>query len=172
MPCLLYACPPRPGSVFHSLGMATSPCSTMARAEGWIHEKASTALHPTQVETALASLNQNWPETAPSFVEVIEGFPLGQAALLHLLSVSSICASRLMQDPHLLLWLGQPEVCLAPRDRVQMSHDLHVIAGDSIAAKNFRALRVWKSHEMVRIALREVADVAPLEPEPRRTSDA
>ena len=135
----------------------------MARAEGWIQEKASTALHPTQVETALASLNQNWPETAPSFVEVIEGFPLGQAALLHLLSVSSICASRLMQDPHLLLWLGQPEVCLAPRDRVQMSHDLHVIAGDSIAAKNFRALRVWKSHEMVRIALREVADVAPLE---------
>jgi [glutamine synthetase] adenylyltransferase / [glutamine synthetase]-adenylyl-L-tyrosine phosphorylase len=135
----------------------------MPEAEGWIREKANTALHPSQVESTLTSLNQAWPAAAPPLLEVFETFPPGEAALLHLLSVSSICASRLTQDPQILLWLRQPDVCLAHRDRVQMSHALRTMAGDSMAAANFRAVRVWKGREMVRIALREIADVAPLE---------
>jgi glutamate-ammonia-ligase adenylyltransferase len=135
----------------------------MARPEEWIRQKANGALHPSQVETTLAALNQSWPAAASPLLQVIEGFPLGEAALLNLLSVSSICAFRLSQDPKILLWLRQPEVCLAHRDRVQMSHDLRTVSGTSMAAASFRALRVWKGREMVRIALREVADVAPLE---------
>jgi glutamate-ammonia-ligase adenylyltransferase len=135
----------------------------MAQAERWIREKANTALHRSQVETTLSRLNEVWPATAPSLVGTIEEFPLGEAALLHLLSISHICASRLTQDPQILLWLARPEVSLAQRDRAQMSHDLRIIAEESIPAENFRALRLWKGREMVRIALREIADVAPLE---------
>jgi glutamate-ammonia-ligase adenylyltransferase len=36
-------------------------------------------------------------------------------------------------------------------------------ASDNISAQNFRDLRLWKGREMLRISLREVAEVAPLE---------
>ncbi len=135
----------------------------MDRSDRWIQEKAAVSLHPSQVETALCRLSEAWPITAPPIVELIEEFPLGEAALLHLLALSSVCATRLMRQPEVLIWLGQPEVCLASRDYAQMASDLHMLAGDSIASENFRALRLWKSREMVRIALRELANVAPLE---------
>jgi len=41
--------------------------------------------------------------------------------------------------------------------------DLRKAAGDAIAADNFRALRPVKTREMVRIAVREVANAARLE---------
>src|SRR5260370_12791053 len=44
-----------------------------------------------------------------------------------------------------------------------MANELHHIAGPEVAANNFRALRRWKSREMTRIALREVANAAALE---------
>src|SRR6266571_3408487 len=135
----------------------------MDRSDRWIQEKAAASLDPAQVETALCRLSETWPLTAPPIVDLIEQFPLGEAALLHLLAFSSICATRLMRQPEILIWLGQPEVCLAPRGYAQMASDLRKLAGDSIASENFRALRLWKSREMVRIALRELANVAPLE---------
>ena len=55
-----------------------------------------------------------WPKIGPSEEDdlrsVVEQFPLGEAALLHLISVSSIGAARLARDPHILLWLRHPEV--------------------------------------------------------------
>src|SRR5438552_367482 len=135
----------------------------MDRSDRWIQEKAAASLHPSQVEATLCRLSEIWPITAPPIVDLIEQFPLGQAALLHLLAISSICATRLMRRPEILIWLGQPEVCLAPRGYAQMAGDLRTLAGDSLASENFRALRLWKSREMVRIALRELANVAPLE---------
>ena len=129
----------------------------------WIQEKAGASTHPAQVETTLTQLRDAWPATAPPLVKVVEQFPLGEAALLHLLAISSICATRLARDPKLLLWLHQPDVCLAQRGYAQMSNDLSGLAGDLIAERNFRAVRLWKGREMVRIALRELADVAPLE---------
>ncbi len=135
----------------------------MDRSDRWIQEKAAASLDSAQVETALCRLSETWPLTAPPIVELIEQFSLGEAALLHLLALSSICATRLMRQPEILIWLGQPEVCLAPRGYAQMAGDLRTLAGDSIASENFRALRLWKSREMVRIALRELANVAPLE---------
>src|SRR6266571_594916 len=135
----------------------------MDRGDRWIQEKAAASLQLSQVETALCRLSETWPSTAPPLVDLIEQFPLGEAALLHLLALSSICATRLMRQPEILIWLGQPEVCLAPRGYAQMASDLRKLAGDSIASENFRALRLWKSREMVRIALRELANVAPLE---------
>ncbi len=47
--------------------------------------------------------------------DLIREFPLGEASLLHLISVSSICAARFVRHPEILLWLGHPEICAAPR---------------------------------------------------------
>ncbi|MFN2541975.1 MAG: hypothetical protein ABR514_07390 [Chthoniobacterales bacterium] len=131
----------------------------------WIREKAAESLNSSQVERTLLQLEQQWRASASSLVDLVEQFPLGEAALLHLLAVSTICATRIVRDPGILLWLQQPEVCLSARDRTEMAAGLQAQAnyGDSIAVQNFRALRRWKGREMVRIALREVADAASLE---------
>ena len=128
-----------------------------------IQEKAAASLNPSQVETALVQLSERWPEKAPPLVRVIEQFPLGETALLHLLAVSSTCATRLTRNPETLLWLCKPEVCLASRGHAQMFHELHAMADGSIAKQDFATLRLWKGAEMTRVALRELANVAPLE---------
>src|SRR5437773_4646184 len=130
---------------------------------GWIREKAATSLNPSQVETTLVQLNEQWPASAMSLAEVVQQFPLGEAALLHLLAVSSICAARLTRNPETLLWLARPEVCLASRDRAEMLAEVHALTSDSEVDNNFRALRFWKGREMTRVAVRELAAVAPLE---------
>ena len=130
---------------------------------GWIRKKAATSLNPSQVETTLVQLNEQWPANAMSLAEVVQQFPLGEAALLHLLAVSSICAARLTRNPETLLWLAQPEVCLASRDRAEMLAEVHALTSDSEIDNNFGALRFWKGREMTRVAVRELAAVAPLE---------
>jgi [glutamine synthetase] adenylyltransferase / [glutamine synthetase]-adenylyl-L-tyrosine phosphorylase len=130
---------------------------------GWIREKAATSLNPSQVETTLVQLNEQWPANAMSLAELVEQFPLGEAALLHLLAVSSICAARLTRNPETLLWLAQPEMCLASRDRAEMLAEVHALTSDSEVDNNFGALRFWKGREMTRVAVRELAAVAPLE---------
>src|SRR6266480_511309 len=129
----------------------------------WIREKAAASLNPSQVETSLVQLNERWPPTVPPFADVVRRFPLGEAALIHLLAVSSICATRLIRNPETLLWLQQPEVCLAARGYAEMLNELHNLVGDSVSKQNFAALRSWKGREMTRVALRELARVAPLE---------
>jgi [glutamine synthetase] adenylyltransferase / [glutamine synthetase]-adenylyl-L-tyrosine phosphorylase len=137
----------------------------MDHAVNWIQKKAADSVNPSQVERTLLQIERHWPTTTLPLVDLVEHFPLGEAALLHLFAVSSVCATRLTRDPEILLWLQRPEVCLAPRSGAQMADDLHTEArdSDSIAAGNFRALRRWKGREMVRIAVREVADAAFLE---------
>src|SRR6184192_980840 len=135
----------------------------MDRGDRWIREKAAASLDPPQVETTLSQLSEKWPANAVPLIDVVEQFPLGEAALLHLLAVSSICAARLRRNPEALLWLHQSEVCLASRGYAEMFNELHTLAGDSISEENFGALRFWKGREMTRVALRELANVAPLE---------
>src|SRR5213595_1437493 len=135
----------------------------MDRGDRWIREKAAASLDPPQVETALAQLSEKWPANAVPLIDVVEQFPLGEAALLHLLAVSSICAARLRRNPEALLWLHQSEVCLASRGYAEMFNELCTLAGDSISEENLGALRFWKGREMTRVALRELANVAPLE---------
>src|SRR5947209_8566756 len=126
----------------------------------WIREKAADALDPAQVERTLTRIAEQWPADAPSLVDLVENFPLGLDPLLHLISVSSITAARLVRQPDILLWLQHPDVCASPRSRRRMLADL---PRKSIAEDNFRALRLWKGSEMLRIALREIAGVAELE---------
>src|SRR5213592_4648616 len=135
----------------------------MARSDHWTHKKAAASINPAQVETALIHLREHWPETAQPLIDVVEQFPLGEAALIHLLAISSICAARLTHDPDSLLWLCQPQVCGAPRGYAEMLGYLQRSAGNSIADQGFSALRFWKGREMTRIAVRELANVASLE---------
>src|SRR5262249_45571323 len=135
----------------------------MHRANGWISKKSAASLNPSQVATTLVQLSERWPAKAPPLADVVAQFPLGDTALLHLLAVSSICATRLIQNPETLLWLCEPEVCLGPRGYAEMSGALYALASDSAANQNFTALRFWKGREMTRVALRELANVAPLE---------
>src|SRR6266446_2010417 len=135
----------------------------MDRVNSWIREKAAASLNPPQVEITLVQLSEKWPATAPRLVDVVEQFPLGEAALIHLLAVSSICATRLMRNPETLLWLQNPEVCLAVRSYAEMLNKLHNLAGGSVSNQSFEALRFWKGREMTRVAIRELAKVAPLE---------
>src|SRR5881296_4235695 len=135
----------------------------MAGGTGWTRAKAAASLNPSQVGTTLAQLSERWPANARPLRHLIEQFALSEAALLHLLAVSSICATRLTRNPEILLWLCQPEVCLASRGYAEMFGELRALAGDSIAQQDFAALRFWKGREMTRVALRELAKVAPLE---------
>jgi len=135
----------------------------MEHTVGWIREKAATSLNPSQVETILVQLNEQWPANAMPLADVVEHFPLGEPALLHLLAVSSICASRLTRNPETLLWLAQPGICLASRGHAEMLGELHALAGECASGNNFGALRFWKGREMTRVAVRELAAVAPLE---------
>jgi glutamate-ammonia-ligase adenylyltransferase len=132
-------------------------------APAWIKEKSRPTLNPAQVESVLFELGQRWPEGGTALVDLVDRFPLGESALLHLMAVSTICGTRLLQDPQILLWLAEPETILTTRDPAQMVASLQATGGDTLAADSFRALRVWKNREMVRVALREVADAAPLE---------
>jgi glutamate-ammonia-ligase adenylyltransferase len=136
---------------------------TMDRNDHWIREKAAASLNPAQVETVLIHLSEHWPETAQPLADVVEQFPLGEAALLHLLAVSSICAARLTHDPDSLLWLCQAQICSAPRSYAEMLGYLRRSAGNSITDQGFSALRFWKGREMTRIAVRELANIASLE---------
>jgi len=129
----------------------------------WIQKKSADTLHPAQVQNTLERLAESWPADAPPLCDLLENFPLGEAALLHLLSVSSICAARLVRHPDILLWVSNPEICAAPRSHRTMLTDLQRTGEGSTFSGNFGALRFWKGREMLRVALREVAEVAPLE---------
>src|SRR5437667_2650785 len=129
----------------------------------WIRERSAASLNPSQVQTSLVQLSEQWPASAQSLIEVVEQFPLGEAALLHLFAVSSICAARLTRKPEPLLWLSQPKICLASRGSAEMIAELHELAGDSATSTKFAGLRFWKGREMRRVALRELAGIAPLE---------
>ncbi|HEX8077777.1 MAG TPA: hypothetical protein VF511_08180, partial [Chthoniobacterales bacterium] len=129
----------------------------------WLTIIAAGTLNPPQVENTLDRLAEAWPAHARPFREIIENFPLGEAALLHLISISSICAARLVRHPEILLWLSRPDISGEPRSAPAMLVGLQRIAEGSAFAGNFHALRFWKGREMTRIALREVAKAAPLE---------
>src|SRR6266853_6246914 len=129
----------------------------------WIKEKSAASLYPAQVETTLIQLNEAWPAAAGSLPDAIQSFPLCEAALLHLFAVSSVCAARIVQNPELLLWLSQPEICRQSRDQIEMANELYRAANSDVAVNNFQILRRWKNKEMTRIALLELANAAALE---------
>src|SRR5207248_6457744 len=127
------------------------------QAEDGIRDRTVTGVQTCALPiSSLVQLSEQWPASAQSLIEVVEQFPLGEAALLHLFAVSSICAARLTRNPETLLWLSQPKICLASRGSAEMIAELHDLAGDSATSTKFAGLRFWKGREMTRVALREL----------------
>src|ERR1700756_3811201 len=116
----------------------------MNRGRDWIQTKATNSLHPAEVESALVQLSDAWSETSGSLIDLIQGFPLGESALLRLLAMSRICVARIVREPEILRWLSRSEICLNSRGYGEMLNDLHSEPGKSVGAQNFRRLRVWK----------------------------
>ncbi len=131
--------------------------------EAWIRQAASRSIDPARVEIALLDLSRVWTGKAPTLREIVKSFPLGEENLIHLLAVSDVSVQRLQTESDLLAWLSRKEVVMAPRGFADMLRDLQRVAGETLAANNFRALRIWKAREMVRIAVREIAGAARLE---------
>jgi len=129
----------------------------------WIRKKAESSLNPTQVESALLQLSETWPAGTTRLFDLIENFPLGETALLHLFAMSGISVTRVVRSPETLVWLARPEVCQVHRSYVDMMATLEKSTVESIETNNFRQLRSWKNREMTRIALRELAEAASLE---------
>src|ERR1700753_2414907 len=98
----------------------------MSYASDWIALRSAKTLNPGQVERTLRQLDAQWPADAPELRRVVEEFPLGADALLHLISVSNICAARLVREPQILLWLRHPDVCADRRGGRRMIADLQV----------------------------------------------
>src|ERR1700682_2294528 len=101
----------------------------------WTQTKAAGTLNPAQVQNTLEHMRGSWPGDAPPLPDLIGLFPLGVASLLHLFSVSSICAARLVLHPEILLGLRRPEICSAPRAYGEMLAELQAREGDSISAE-------------------------------------
>ena len=136
----------------------------MLRDRSWIQKKAASSPHPARVESALTQLAEIWPADTVPLPQLIETFPLGEPAILHLIAMSRISVTRIVREPEILLWLAEPTVCQANRSYREMANELLRGADiQSLAANNFRELRRWKNREMTRIALRELADAASLE---------
>lgn len=112
----------------------------------WIDKKAAASLHPSQVESALEQLNNNWPSAEEALVDVIEQFPLGEAALLHLLAMSSVCAARLVRSPELLQWLSRPEISQTSRSYGEMSNGLYWLSGGTDRRKQFPSSASLERH--------------------------
>src|SRR5207244_10015287 len=119
----------------------------------WITTKAAGSLNPAQVETALSEIASGWEGSLPDF---LRDFPLGEEALIHLLAISQICAERLQRDPGLLRWLARPDISMSDRGPRRMLAELHGTS-ESIAADNFRTLRLWQAREMTHLALNQGA---------------
>ena len=109
----------------------------------WIEQKAATTLNPPQAQNTLEGLAKSWPADATPLADLVDQFPLGEEALLHLISVSAVCAARLVRYPEILLWLARPEISDEPRGRPAMLVDLQRAGERSTFAGNFQALRLW-----------------------------
>jgi len=135
----------------------------------WMDNLAQLSFAPGRVRTSLSRLEQAWSNSGRAADDLegsLRSFPLGSEALMWLLASSSISAEKLIHDPEALVWLSHPEICGVNRSVWQMKVDLARLrdASDTTAkASNFEHLRIFKGRELLRIALREVAQAAPLE---------
>jgi len=137
----------------------------------WIAAKSAHAIDPERVRIALASIAEAWPPEYTPLPDVLASFPAGEAALLHLFAVSPVSAEKCVKDPGALLWLSDPAVSMSSRGPGRMRAELAKLDAASMppsSAKKpfdpaFRNLRRVKNRETLRLALRDVANLAPVE---------
>ena len=128
----------------------------------WIARGVAGALDPSCAQTALARIAQVWPADFPNLERLLAEFPAGAGAIPDLLSVSPASTAKIIRDPAALLWLSQPGICASSRGPRRMRHDLGQERPPGFDPQ-FRALRRVKNRELLRIALRDLAQLSTLE---------
>jgi glutamate-ammonia-ligase adenylyltransferase len=133
----------------------------------WITDLASHALDSARVRAALADIAAQWPGDALALDETVCGQAEFAKALAHLLSVSPVSLEKLKSDPSALVWLANPQISSDDRGPRRMRTDYARMLAETSDLpafdERFRVLRRWKSREMLRIALREVAGWSSVE---------
>jgi glutamate-ammonia-ligase adenylyltransferase len=122
------------------------------------------AIDRTAAELALSRLREHWPVELPNLDELIGHSERFAHALGHLLSISPISTDKLIADPAALVWLANPEVYDTPRGPRRMQADyVELRESPDTFDERFVALRRCKSRELLRIAMRDVANWSPVE---------
>jgi glutamate-ammonia-ligase adenylyltransferase len=123
---------------------------------------------PAAARHAIERLTSEWPPVQEPLARGLEALEEMLPAFLHLLSISPISTEKLIRDPALLSWLAAPNIRSSDRGPRRMLASLREIGwpppeGVALKADGFIPLRLWKQRETFRIALRDVAGVAPVE---------
>ncbi|MEO6847975.1 MAG: putative nucleotidyltransferase substrate binding domain-containing protein [Chthoniobacterales bacterium] len=126
----------------------------------WISKFIVSLDRPSEAEAALVKIASVWPKDFPVLSDVVAGFPLGAAAFGKLICHSSASVEKIYREPGALLWLADASVCDRPRGRKKMNLDWHSIKAES--SDNISALRKFKTWELLRVALREVAGISDI----------
>jgi glutamate-ammonia-ligase adenylyltransferase len=133
---------------------------------------------PARAAAALERIRSAWPESQAPLAAVLETFGPALPALLHLLAISPISATKITRDPDALLWLAAPAIRDSGRGTLRMRAALRDVgwqrpaeSGAPVKPETFSLLRKWKQRETLRIALRDVAGLADVEETTRQLSD-
>jgi glutamate-ammonia-ligase adenylyltransferase len=122
------------------------------------------AIDRPAAEVALSRLREHWPDDLPKLDELVGNSERFARALGHLLSISPISTDKLIADPAALVWLASPEIHDTPRGPRRMRADYEDLreSPDSFDER-FVALRRCKARELLRVAIRDVANWSPIE---------
>lgn len=125
-------------------------------------------------EKALERIAVVWESTSPtqSLRAILDSLPDQGAPLYHLLAISPATVEKLVRDPLTLPWLV--EMTSTPYTNLlrRMKAHLHsLLAETPHFDKSFRQLRRFKAREALRIAFRDVGNLATVEETTRNLSD-
>jgi glutamate-ammonia-ligase adenylyltransferase len=122
------------------------------------------AIDAAAAELALSRLREHWPDDLPKLDDLLGHSERFARALGHLLSISPISTDKLIADPAALVWLANPEIYESPRGPRRMRLDYEELRGSTdLFDERFVALRRCKARELIRIAIRDVANWSPVE---------
>src|SRR5258707_2112891 len=112
----------------------------------WVTELVRDAWQPNVAEKVIDDLVR----VRPDFSSICARFPDHRSALINFLSLSKISIEKITVRPDLRDWVSGPEMAASKRGYWR--------GWDEDAADpQLAALLEWKSHEMLRIAYREVS---------------
>ncbi|MEO6053527.1 MAG: hypothetical protein ABIP97_05895 [Chthoniobacterales bacterium] len=126
----------------------------------WITKFCNGSIRAEDLEQALLRIEAAWLPEYASLQRLVEEFPLGAAVLGKLLSNSPVSVEKICNTPQALQWLADPAVCASSRSRRRMELDWNVMQNEG--GERLSSLRRFKSWELLRIALREVAGISDI----------
>ena len=137
----------------------------MTAVPAWIRRKAAGTLNPAQVENTLEQRERELARGCTAAARSDRAVSAGRSIAPALdFRFKHLCRAVGAASGDSSLAAPIRKICSAPRSHGAMLADLQATGeGSTFCGQLSRALRFWKGREMLRIALREVAEAAPLE---------